>query len=74
MRLTDIMSHMDLSVYPQIGLIIFLIVFAAVVIRVVFSKRSDTDRLASMPLADDVAGSSSVQTKPSAVKEQSHGA
>ncbi len=33
MRLTDIMSHMDLSAYPQAALVLFLGVFGAVVWR-----------------------------------------
>jgi len=33
MRLSDIMSHMDLTVYPEIALVIFLGVFGAVVLR-----------------------------------------
>ena len=33
MRLTDIMSNMDLAVYPQAALVLFLGVFAAVVWR-----------------------------------------
>ncbi len=33
MRLTDIMSHMELSVYPQVALVLFLAVFAGVTWR-----------------------------------------
>lgn len=53
MRLTDIMSNMDLDVYPTVGLVIFLGAFTAVVWRVLTSKRSDTERMASMPLSDE---------------------
>lgn len=41
MRLTDIMSHADLSLYPEVALVIFLAVFAAVAWKV--SKR-DSER------------------------------
>lgn len=65
MRLTDIMSNMDLDVYPTIGLVIFLIVFAAVVIRVLTTKKSHSSRMASMPLNEDV---------PARTEEPRHGA
>ncbi len=55
MRLTDIMSHMNLAIWPQLGLIIFLIVFAAVVLRAMSSKRVYNDRMSALPLADDTA-------------------
>lgn len=58
MRLTDIMSHLELHVYAEIGLIIFLIAFLAVVIRVLTTRRTDSDRMASLPLQDDTALSS----------------
>lgn len=53
MSLSDIMGHMDLSVYPQIGLVIFLAVFGLVVMRV-FSVRHAAEwrRHASMPIVE----------------------
>jgi len=53
MRLTDIMSHMDLSVYPQIALVIFLLVFASVVWRL-FRRHAAAGFAAhaSLPLDD----------------------
>lgn len=53
MRLTDIMSNMDLAVWPKMGLIIFLIAFAAIVIRVMTSKASHNRHMSSLPLGDD---------------------
>ena len=53
MRLTDIMSNMDLAIWPKMGLIIFLIAFAAIVIRVATTKRTHSRHMASMPLEDD---------------------
>lgn len=67
MRLTDIMSHLELHVYAEIGLIIFLIAFFAVVIRVLTTKRVESERMASLPLEDDTAA-------PSSKGETSHGA
>ncbi|MEO0631341.1 MAG: hypothetical protein AAFY46_11570 [Planctomycetota bacterium] len=53
MRLSELMSNMDLAVWPKMALVIFLVVFAAVVIRAMTSKRTYTDRMSAMPLADD---------------------
>jgi hypothetical protein len=58
--MTDIMSAMDLAVYPQVGLVIFLGVFAVVLMRTLGARnRDELQRLASMALApDDRPGSS----------------
>lgn len=55
MSLSDIMGNMDLSVYPQIGLVIFLAVFGGVVVRI-FSRRyaGEWKRHASIPISDPV--------------------
>ena len=52
MSLTDIMSHSDLSTYPQVALIIFLIVFASIAARVLLSgrRRDGLSRAANLPL------------------------
>lgn len=51
MRLTDIMSGLDLAVYPEIGLVIFLGVFAAIAVRVYRQRnREELERYASMAL------------------------
>ena len=53
MSLTDLMSGMSLSTYPQVALVIFLIVFASVVARTYSRRRpAHFDRLAAMPLDD----------------------
>lgn len=54
MSLTDIMSSMELSMYPQIALALFLVVFAAIVTRV-WSKRRKAEMTAAahLPLQDD---------------------
>lgn len=54
MRLSDIMSHMNLTTYPIIGLVIFLIVFAAVSARALSRRRANEyARAAALPLEDD---------------------
>ena len=53
MRLTDIVSHLDLAVYPQIGLVLFLAAFALVIVQVM---RSDSVKgRSAMPLDEDDA-------------------
>lgn len=54
MSLTDIMSHSDLSTYPQVALIIFLAVFASMTARIFLSRhrRDVYARAASLPLDD----------------------
>ncbi len=55
MSLTDIMSHSNLAVFPQIALILFLAVFASVSASVFLSRhrRGEYDRAAMLPLEDD---------------------
>ena len=53
MRLSDIMSSMDLAIWPQVALVIFLVVFAGVIYQVVAkSKSKDYQRAARLPLED----------------------
>lgn len=54
MRLTDIMSGLNLSIYPQIALVIFVAIFTGVLIRVFSrSRKGEFERAANMPLNDD---------------------
>lgn len=52
MSLRDIMSHADLSVYPEASLILFLAVFLAVAWRVSRRDKSEDAYDASLPLGD----------------------
>lgn len=54
MRMSDIVGSLDLSVYTQVALVLFVGVFAAVLART-FSRRhrDEMTRAASLPLADD---------------------
>ena len=53
MRLSDIMAGLDLTIFPQIALVIFLGVFAAVVGRALSrSRRAELEHAASLPLDD----------------------
>jgi hypothetical protein len=54
MSLTDVMSSMDLAVYPQIALVLFLGVFAAVSIRTLRRGSADELRRGSrLPLEEE---------------------
>ncbi len=55
MKLSDIMGHMDLATFPEIALVIFLVVFAAIGLRVLRpspERRAALDEAARLPLDD----------------------
>jgi cbb3-type cytochrome oxidase subunit 3 len=52
MSLTDIMSNMELSIYPQVGLVIFFGVFVAVAARALRTPAKAAKARASIPLDD----------------------
>lgn len=53
MRLVDIVSGMNLTVYPIISLIIFVGIFLIVLVRVARASRTDVQHLASLPNEPD---------------------
>lgn len=53
MTLTDIMSNINLDVYPIIALILFLVAFGLIVWGVIKAPRSFSDHQAQLPLEDD---------------------
>jgi hypothetical protein len=58
MRLSDVIGGMGLSVFPIVGLLIFLGVFTAVTVRALRLRRSDVTRFAGLPLDGGEAGES----------------
>ena len=73
MRLTDIMSGLNLSIYPQIALVIFITVFAGVLLRVFSrSRNSEFERAAHLPLNEDGDSAPELQT-PSQTTLQKRG-
>lgn len=55
MKLSDVMSYAQLSVYTEIALVLFLGVFIAITIRTFLpSRRREHELAARMPLEDDV--------------------
>ena len=54
MKLSDVMSHAGLAGYAEVALILFFVVFVAVVVRTLaWSNRAEMDRMSRLPLDDD---------------------
>lgn len=54
MRLSDIMGNMDLTIWPQVALVIFIGLFIGIVIRTFSKSRRPAQEEASrIPLQDD---------------------
>jgi cbb3-type cytochrome oxidase subunit 3 len=55
MKLSDIMSHAGLSIYAEIAMILFIIVFVAVLVRLWRpSKRAELESQRLLPFDTDV--------------------
>ena len=52
MRLSDLISSLDMTVYPIVGLVIFFAVFTAVSIRALRVGKDESRRCAALPLDD----------------------
>lgn len=53
MSLSTLMSAMELSIFPQVAMVIFLVVFAGVLTQVCSRARTDEfNRAAHLPLDD----------------------
>jgi cbb3-type cytochrome oxidase subunit 3 len=70
MKLTDIMSNMNLDVYPVVALILFLVAFLLIVWGVMRTPKAYNDHQAHLPLEDDF-GMSNESTQDN--KGVSHG-
>jgi cbb3-type cytochrome oxidase subunit 3 len=56
MKLSDVLSHLHLTAYPILALMLFLSVFVGVVLQVLGrARRDEFDRAGLLPLADDAA-------------------
>ena len=57
MRLSDVISNAaDLSLYPKVGLVLFVLVFVTILVRTLRRPSSQTDRWGMLPLNDDDTG------------------
>jgi cbb3-type cytochrome oxidase subunit 3 len=52
MRMTDLVSGLDMTMFPTIGLVIFGLIFLAVTVRVLRSPKSDAVHHAALPLEE----------------------
>lgn len=52
----DVLRHANLSLYAEIGLVIFALVFVGVVIRTIAARRADVQRWSKLPLDDEPQG------------------
>lgn len=53
MRMTDIVSSFDMTLFPILGFFVFVSLFAVLTVRALRSDPSDTRRAASIPLRRD---------------------
>lgn len=53
MSLKDIMSHADLTLYPEVALLIFMTVFLAMAWKVARRDASEDDYAAALPLGGE---------------------
>lgn len=53
MKLSDIMGGLELTVFPQVALVLFLAIFTAVLLKVFGrGRRMEYERAAALPLED----------------------
>lgn len=55
--LADVIAGARLYFFADVALVIFLAVFAAIFLRVVFTNRATVERQANLPLQDDAPSS-----------------
>ncbi len=48
----EVMENADLAIFAEVGIIIFMVVFLAVIVRVVFMSKSEADEIGRLPLED----------------------
>jgi len=74
MRLTDIVSNMNLDIYPIIGLILFSSAFGIILWGVIKTPKSLIQHQANLPLEDDFGITSESTNKTNnETKGVSHG-
>lgn len=52
MSLTDIMSGMDMTFWPEVALVMFLVIFVGAVFHGFSKTKKDRDEAAQLPLDD----------------------
>jgi hypothetical protein len=69
MRLSDIMSQVELTLYPLLALVLFIGVFVLVVGRAMRTHRSHHDQWARIPLSDEPVEPRTPSARPASSKE-----
>jgi hypothetical protein len=54
-RLSDIVGHLDLTVWPKMALVLFLGVFAGVIWRVIRTSKGEMAAAGALPIEDEGA-------------------
>jgi cbb3-type cytochrome oxidase subunit 3 len=54
MSMTEIVSFLDLSVFPSVALVFFLAAFIAILWKTLTKSKQEIDAAANIPLDDDV--------------------
>lgn len=57
----DVMQSSGLAIYAEVGLILFILAFVAMLARAMFMRRSDADAVSQIPLDDAPAQSEEVE-------------
>jgi len=62
MRLSDVISSAaDLSLYPKVGLLLFVLVFVTILVRTLRRPSAQTERWGLLPLDDGERGTDGVE-------------
>jgi hypothetical protein len=67
MKLSDVMSAADLSIYAEVGLVLFLVAFVLVLITVLSTKNSSYEQVLNIPF-DDGSASKNTASKSTVSK------
>lgn len=73
MRMTDLVSGLNLTLFPIIGLVLFGLVFVVVLVRTLSMSRRRSKDAASLPLDDGPTDPAGAESKTDDSEEGRHG-
>ena len=53
MSLSDVVSHLDLAIWPKMALVLFVAVFVAVTVRALRGSKAELDHAAHLPIEEE---------------------